>query len=406
LHHAKSKIILQYFRRKETYPPAPLDGGHDIKTNIAKRLKVARENAGLTQRQLSDALGFKDRQTVAAIEAGIRKISAEELVCALAILGKNIDYFTDPFRLVGEGSFSWRVSQDAQDLLGDFEIRAGKWLSLYRTIASNAPSGLKGAWPRTVPLSLSLTARNSYEDAHDAGRWLAGEWRLGRVPADRLESAIRKRMRALVLYVDAPYGISGAAFRLPGINAILINRSETLGRRNFDLAHELFHLLTWETIHPEHTEIEMLGAKNRSEQLANCFASALLMPERVIRSWRNALPSFPPRDRERWNRWLNARAFDLRVSTPALQWRMVQLGLLPKGEVDGSLDWAADRRTETQRLFSEDFVKALRYGLSAGIVSVPQAAALLGLTIAELAALFRAYHVDFPFDGQAQTNRL
>lgn len=383
---------------------APFDGGHDIKTNIGKRLKFARENAGLTQRQLSDALGFKDRQTVAAIEAGIRKISAEELLCAMTILGKNIDYFTDPFRLVGEGSFSWRVSQDAQDQLGDFEIRAGNWLSLYRTIAKDAASSLKGAWPRTTPLSLNLTTRSSYEDAHDAARWLAGEWRLGSIPADRLERVIRKRMRALVLYVDAPHGISGAAFRIPGINAILINRTEPLGRRNFDLAHELFHLLTWETIHPEHTEIGMLGAKDRPEQLANCFASALLMPERLIRSWGDALPSFPPEDRDRWNRWINARAFDLRVSTPALQWRLVQLGLMPKGEVDGSLDWFADQPTEIPPLFSEDFVRALRIGLDRGTVSVAKASDLLGLTIADLADLFRAYHVDNPFDGQTQKN--
>jgi transcriptional regulator with XRE-family HTH domain len=403
LHHAKSKTILQYLWRKEAHAPARLEGGHDIEITIAKRLKVAREKAGLTQRQLSDALGFKDRQTVAAIEAGIRKISAEELLRAMKILGKNLDYFTDPFRLVGEGCFSWRVSKDVQDQLGDFETRAGTWLALYRGLVKDAPPGRKEAWPRAVPLSLSLTTRSSYEDAHDAARWLAGEWRLGGVPADRLESAIRKRMRALLLYVDAPYGISGAAFRLAGINAILINRHEPLGRRNFDLAHELFHLLTWETIRPEHAEIGMLGAKGRPEQLANCFASALLMPERVIRSWRDALPSFPPKDRVRWSRWLNARAFDLRVSTPALQWRMVQLGLLPKGDVDNSLDWSADRRTETPRLFSEEFVGTLRRGLDRGIATVPQAAALLGMSIADLADLFRAYHVDAPSDGQGQT---
>jgi Zn-dependent peptidase ImmA (M78 family)/transcriptional regulator with XRE-family HTH domain len=394
---------LQHFRRKDAGSPGPSEGGHDIETPIAKRLKVARQKAGLTQRQLSDALGFKDRQTVAAIEAGIRKISAEELLRAMKILGKNVDYFTDPFRLAGEGSFSWRVSPDAQSQLDDFEIRAGSWLALYKTIANDAAPGLKRGWPRIAPLSLSLTTRSSYEDAHDAAHWLAGEWRLGDVPADRLERAIRKRMRALVLHVDAPYGISGAAFRLPGIHAILINRHEPLGRRNFDLAHELFHLLTWETIRPEHAEIGMLGAKGRPEQLANCFASALLMPERVIRSWQDALPSFPPKDRVEWRRWLNARAFDLRVSTPALQWRLVQLGLLPKSDVDNSLDWSADYPTETPRLFSEDFVRMLRRGLDRGIATVPQAAALLGMSIADLADLFRAYHVNVPFDSEGQT---
>lgn len=377
-------------------PTAPIEGAPAIETVIAKRLKIAREKAGLTQRQLSDALGFKDRQTVAAIEAGIRKVSVEELLRAMKILGLDLDYFTDPFRLVGEGSFSWRVGPDVQRELDDFETRAGRWLALYRNLVTDSPPGRKTVRPRAAPLSLSLTTKSSYEDAHDAAHWLSGEWKLGDVPADRLERAIRTRMRALVLYVDAPYGISGAAFRLPGIHAILINRREPLGRRNFDLAHELFHLLTWETIPPEHAEVGALAAKNRGEQLANCFASSLLMPERVVRSWRDELPTFPPEDRARWNRWLNARAFDLRVSTPALQWRLVQLGLLPKGEVDGSLDWFADRPTEIPRPFSEEFVRLLQRGLDAGNVSASHAASLLGLTIAELAGLFRTYGIEDP----------
>src|SRR3972149_7313606 len=75
---------------------------------INKRLKMAREKAGLTQAQLAEKLGFKDRQTLAAIESGQRKLSAEELVRAIRVLNVDLDYLTDGFRLVGEGKFSWR----------------------------------------------------------------------------------------------------------------------------------------------------------------------------------------------------------------------------------------------------------------------------------------------------------
>ena len=356
-----------------------------MQTTIAKRIKAAREDAGLTQQQLSDALGFKDRQTVTAIEAGLRKVSADELLKVMKILGKDLEYFTDPFRLDGEGNFSWRSSPEVEDRLGDFESRAGSWLALYRGIAKdlaeesekqraatagrkatkNAP-GLPETWPRISPLSLSLTTKSSYEDAHNAAHWLATEWKLGELPASNLEKAITERLRALVLYVDAPHGISGAAFRLPEFNAILINRKEPEGRRNFDLAHELFHLLTWETIRPAHTETGMLNAKGRPEQLANCFASALLMPERKIRTWLDEVPSLPNKDRTAWQSWLNDRAYDLRVSTPALQWRMVQLGLLPKGDVDPNLDWFADRQMEIPAAYSDDFMRTLARGLEAG----------------------------------------
>src|SRR3970282_2469568 len=100
---------------------------------INKRLKMAREKAGLTQAQLAEKLGFKDRQTVAAIEAGQRKMSAEELVRAMDVFGLDLDYFSDGFRLVGEGRFSWRADKNATEaLLGAFEHRAGCWVGPYR----------------------------------------------------------------------------------------------------------------------------------------------------------------------------------------------------------------------------------------------------------------------------------
>src|SRR3989344_6518121 len=80
---------------------------------ISRRLKAAREKLGLTQAQLTEKLGFKDRQTLAAIEAGQRKISAEELLRAVQVLGLDLEYFTDSFRLAGEGRFSWRAHKDA-----------------------------------------------------------------------------------------------------------------------------------------------------------------------------------------------------------------------------------------------------------------------------------------------------
>ena len=56
---------------------------------------------------------------------------------------------------------------------------------------------------------------------------------------------------------------------------ILVNRREPTGRRNFDLAHELFHLLTWDSMPPDRVEpTEVPGMKgNRVERLAeNCVA--------------------------------------------------------------------------------------------------------------------------------------
>ena len=87
-----------------------------------------------------------------------------------------------------------------------------------------------------------------------AGERFADELELGPVPAAGLASAMESQLGILVLMVDAQQGISGAACRLPELDAVLIARGEVAGRRHFDLAHELFHILTWDAMPPEHVE--------------------------------------------------------------------------------------------------------------------------------------------------------
>lgn len=365
---------------------------------IHRRLKVAREKAGFTQVELSEKLGFKDRQTLAAIESGQRKISAEELLRAIKVLGLDLEYFTDSFRLAGEGRFSWRTRESAPNkLLKEFEERAGRWIATWRRLGE-----LQGAKPSALQPTLPLSERSSFEQAQAAAESLVEEWKLGDVPATALEIAIRK-LGTLVLYVDAPPSISGAACQVPGANAILINRKEPEGRRHFDLAHELFHIFTWEQMPPEHAEIvEFLyqgkGKQKRIEQLSNNFAAALLMPERVL------LPRWQARGGQEIHRWLNSTASDFLVTAKALKWRLTNLGWLTKSDLpkinDAKLTFNG-RPKDQQSLpgfFSAEFVKRLHTGLAKGQLSVRRAAEILDLTIEALAKLFREHKLSVPFD--------
>src|SRR5712692_819565 len=354
---------------------------------ITRRLKATRERLGLTQAQLSEKLGFKDRQTLAAIEAGQRKLSAGELVRAMHVFGVDLEYFTDGFRLVGEGSFSWRAKNAAPGLLDKFEARAGRWIATYRNL-----SGGKDKPASTLQVRLPLTERSTFEEARAAAEALGTEWDLGEIPALMLEKRVWERLRALVLYVDAPAGISGAACQLPGLNTILINRKEPEGRRHYDLAHETFHLLTWEQMPPEHTESDIPrgGKGKRVEQLADNFASALLMPERAL------APRWQARGDREIHGWLNETASKHLVTAVALKWRLVQLGWLSKADLldvrDGRLTANGRPKKEqpVPRLFSHEFVECLRQALSVGDLSVRRAASLLDIAIEDLADLFRA----------------
>ena len=60
---------------------------------IGKNIRIAREEAGLSQLDLSKALGFESATAVSLIESGERKISAENLSVLERTLNRDIKFF-------------------------------------------------------------------------------------------------------------------------------------------------------------------------------------------------------------------------------------------------------------------------------------------------------------------------
>ena len=336
-------------------------------------------------------MGLRHRQTVASIESGERQLSATELIRVMQILGVDLDYFTDPFRLVGEGQFSFRTKAvvDAE-VLDQFERRVGRWLAMYRELSRE-----QGHLPQWLGHKLNLSARSSLEDAQAAGEAAAEAWHLGSHPAERLRSVMEDRLRVLVLYVDTPTGVSGAASRVPGLNCALVNRQESEGRRNFDLAHELFHLLTWDTMPPERATVVDKRRRDkqwRVERLAENFAAALLMPAAVLTpAWEADASAGEVHDR------INMVAERFKVSSQACKWRLDNLGLLSKGEVE-SIDTgllATERNSACRETdvppFSRLFAQRIATALNDGRLSVKRAAGVVGASPRSLAQMLQGY---------------
>jgi Zn-dependent peptidase ImmA (M78 family)/DNA-binding XRE family transcriptional regulator len=358
---------------------------------IGARLKVLREEQKLSQDDLAKVFGFKDRQTVSAIETGERRLSAEELLTAIQKLGASLDYFTNPFLLVGEGKFSWRQSNVPLERLNAFERVAGRWVAANRALAPEV-----GRPAPNLRQALKLTSKSSFEEAMAAGERFAADFELGQVPAERLAEVMERRLGVLVLMVDAVEGISGAACRLPDLDAVLINRNEVVGRRHFDLAHELFHILTWDTMPPNHVEDASERSKNRVEQLANNFASAVLMPTKVI-------DRFEPAKVDNI-KWLNDAAEALQVTATALKWRLVALGRLDDALANKISDAAlrnngrdiADQKAPP--LYSKAFMEVIVLAIEEGHMSARKAADLLDMTLDELVGLGTAHGIQLAID--------
>jgi Zn-dependent peptidase ImmA (M78 family)/transcriptional regulator with XRE-family HTH domain len=363
---------------------------------VGYRVKAARETIGWTQERLTRELGLNDRQSVSDIENGKRVLKPDEMLALSDLLDRDIEFFIDPFAVAGEAQFSWRAAPEVpQDCLDRFELKAGQWIGLLRWFREQQDSHTS-ALKRT----LRLSSQSSFEDAQGRAESLAVELQLGTVPAENLIAKIERDLDIPVLFVDTVeagegQSISGATCHLEQLGVILINRNETEARRFYDLAHELFHALTWDAMKPDHRESNSVEERNkgkRIEQLANNFAAALLMP-------RASLDKLIEPGRFDDVAHLCEVAALFRVAPVALAWRLFNLKLI-------SDDTRRSLVREKQRLsvssppkrFSASFVKMLHEALENGRLSARKAAKAMGLGLGGLNELFAQYGLTAPFE--------
>ena len=179
-------------------------------------------------------------------------------------------------------------------------------------------------------------------------------------------------------------------------------------RRHFDLAHELFHLLTWRAMPPAHSERATTTGGSRAEQLANNFAGALLMPADAIRQY----GPWSALDESSLVERLNHMADELHVTSSALRWRLVALKKLSKSAAT-SLPEAAltnngrpsiemeDEATGTARppaRFSRRFAEVMARAVDKGLVSLRRTASLLECPVEGVGDLFAEHGLKRPIE--------
>lgn len=359
---------------------------------FGKRLRALREARGMSQDELARVFGFENRQTVAQIEGGRRRMSAQELLTALTHFDVPLEQFTNPFLLSGSARFSWRQEGTSRADLERFELRAGEWIGAYRELSREAGETLPVIMPR-----LGLTYKSSYEQAEAAGAAVSLQLELGDRPAARLAEVMQEKLGILVLMVDTIPGVSGAACTLPELNAVIVNRHDPEPRRNFDLAHELFHLMTWDTMPPQWLDGETdakgehLRRITRIEQLANSFAGSLLMPPHALDKLGEPSGDLAS--------WINAAAAHLGVSSSALKWQLVNSGRGPsklRELPDEAFRCGGRAFGETPSPFGRRFVERIAASISRGHLSARRAAALMDMTLDDLGDLCDEFGVERP----------
>jgi Zn-dependent peptidase ImmA (M78 family)/transcriptional regulator with XRE-family HTH domain len=252
---------------------------------LANRIRAARENAGLTQQQISDYVGIS-RTAIVQIEAGKRAVNSLELEKLARLFGRGIEDF------VAESPF---VEDPIAVLLRAApgfanEERLGSDLRKFANLAREATQleellGIQTT--RLTPPRYDLRMPSARWEAVRQGKTLAVEERkriaLGDSPIREIAEIVRSQgVRATE--AEMPDDISGLFFHRPDTGAVIVvNSGNVLPRRLFSFAHEYGHSLA------DRDSAGTVSRRANSEELAevraNAFAAHFLMPEEGVKGF-------------------------------------------------------------------------------------------------------------------------
>ncbi len=352
----------------------------DVRGRLAENIRSRREQVGLTQAQLAERAGFNAPQIVSSIERSERDVKAVELAAIARTLHCDLmDLFAEEQEEARSAVVAWRERpDDAADQAARL-VQLCEWYALAEewTSEESACALQEERAPRSAPGV--LWARALAEKVRD-------NLGLGSLPAASLYQTLEERCGVKIFHFPDLHGSAACAWGDFGAG-IALNATEPARRRNFSLAHELFHLITWEDLGPERGGTNSWWSKH-VETLANAFASSLLLPE-------SSLSASLEAHREEHGITLVglievAREFD--VSTEALLWRLVSLGMLKEAQTRQLLANPAfhnlDRMTLTKEQAPEQlparYLRLLELAYLQGDVSVGRIAEMTGKSLTEV----------------------
>lgn len=294
---------------------------------LGQHIKTARTQIRLSQAELAHQMGFSSHQIVSQIEKGEREIKSHELFRIAKILC--IDFY----RLLSLTEVSknpvilWRKKGNDESRLSK-ERKFLEKCKEYSTLEKLSSYGAQRQLPRA---EIQIFA--DFDNSAKLAQKCSEELNLGSRPAVSLQPLLENNYGVKIWHMDLEDDGSAACTLGDFGPAILMNRKEAPWRRNYNLAHELFHLITWGAPPPESLDSNQKNWE-KIEKLAEVFASNLLLPA-------DALGAMFDEKMARGKITLVdlvaiARYFD--VSTAALLYRLLNLRRLDRETVENLLN--------------------------------------------------------------------
>jgi Zn-dependent peptidase ImmA (M78 family)/DNA-binding XRE family transcriptional regulator len=255
---------------------------------LIERLRRAREDRGLSQDEAASRLGVA-RTTLVAIEAGERRLRAEELLALASIYEEPLDALLREDPAPRHLAAQFRTAAGKLPEHADLRAAASELQHLsedYFELERIVKAPLSARYPDPVTTS---------GDPDRSGRVLAEDQRLrlnlGDGPLPHLREVLENEASMRIFAIPLPSRIGG----LFGFDAelgacVAMNAKQPWERQRWSLAHEYAHFLT----RRDRPEITVVLSEYRrvpsSERFADAFARHFLLPaEGVRRRWELAV---------------------------------------------------------------------------------------------------------------------
>ena len=293
------------------------------------RLRHARLRAGLSGTQVRDRIGIGE-SSLSEFENGKREPSLSQLQKLADLYRRSVSFFFAEGPIAAEPAVLWRMRP--QENAEEIEVRFLRLCEQYHNLEMWCDERASVS----LPQAKGDPARFGYGDAEELAKQVRRDLQLGDRPGQCLLAVLEEVCGVKVFHLDfEPSGTAASAVSETFGAAVLLNANNARWRRNHDLAHELFHLLTWSLFHPAAGGPMVAG--EWEEKLATTFASNLLMPSEPFGSAINS--------RARGGKITFESLFDIArefdVSVESVLWRMHIVynrgpanSELTKGEID------------------------------------------------------------------------
>jgi len=239
--------------------------------HIGKRLKIARKAIGYTLQKAAGESGIGE-SSISDFENSKREPRFSQLSKLAETYRKTIEFFLSD-EVAVENIMLWRDEPDAEEEMKKTEAEFRQLCRQYHNLELCTGEVRRAKLPEP---DVHRPEEFNFEQAESFARKALKLFSFGEIPGASIRQILEEIYCIKIFYL----GFCGSAISTVSSEfgpAILLNRKNKLWRRNYDLAHELFHILTWKVFRQESSGCSTTSEDE--EKFADAFASKLLMPE-------------------------------------------------------------------------------------------------------------------------------